>query len=279
MSETARMPVRDPHRFVNELDQAALDRLIARLESRAQDAVFSGLFDKYVSHLDLSGHAKVLEMGCGTGANLRTLAKHGRLTGRAVGIDQCEAFINAAITYSQAEKINEQISFHVGDAHGLDFPPASFDVVIAHTLISHVSDPGRVLSEMARVLRPGGTAVIFDGDYASLTYACPDPAFGRQMDAALANATFNNPSIMRELPHLLPVHGLKLTAAWGDAVAEIGQASYFESFAETYVPYVKEAGALPEQAIEAWHAQQKLAMKDGTFFASCNYYTFLVSRA
>jgi hypothetical protein len=99
------------------------------------------------------------------------------------------------------------------------------------------------------------------------------------MDAALANATFNNPVIMRELPHLLPSHGLKLTVAWGDAVAEIGQASYFKSFAETYVPYVRKAGALSGQAIETWHAQQKLAMKDGTFFASCNYYTFLVSRA
>ena len=120
--------------------------------------------------------------------------------------------------------------------------PRSFDVVIAHTLISHVTEPAMVLNEMARVVRPGGTVVIFDGDYASLTYGFPDHGFGHQMDVALASATFNNPRIMRDLPRLLPEFGLKLTAAWGDAVVEIGHGSYFKSFVETYAPYVKRAG-------------------------------------
>lgn len=272
------MTARDPHRFVNELDEAALESLIARLESRAQDAVFAKLFDKYASRLALSPSAKVLEVGCGTGSTLRALARREDFQGQAIGIDQCRAFIDAANEFARAENVGDRLSFQVGDAHHLDFPAASFDVVIAHTVISHVTEPTIVLSEMARVVRPGGTVVIFDGDYASLTYAFPDHNYGHQMDVALASATFNNPRIMRDLPRLFPEFGLRLTAAWGDAVVEIGKGSYFKSFAETYAPYVKGTGLFPAQAVDVWLNEQRQAMRNGTFFAACNYYTYLAQR-
>ena len=272
------MAARDPHRFVNELDDAALDRLAARLESRAQDEVFARLFDNYVVRLALPPSARVLEVGCGTGAMLRFLARREDFTGKAFGVDQCSHFIEAANCFAQAEHVADQHGFQVGNAHRLDHPSATFDVVIAHTLISHVTEPAKVLSEMARVTRPGGTVVIFDGDYASLTYAFPDHGFGHQVDVALTSATFNNPRIMRDLPRLLPEFGLKLTAAWGDAVTEIGHGSYFKSLMETYAPYVKQAGLLPAQAVDVWLEEQLRAMQNGTFFASCNYYTYLARR-
>ncbi len=272
------MVARDPHRFVNELDEAALERLIARLESRAQDSVFSRLFENYLVRIALPPSARILDVGCGTGALARQLAHRGDFKGRAIGVDQCGHFIEAANRYAQAEHLGERVSFQVGDAHRLDFSADTFDVVIAHTLISHVTEPLAVLGEMARVVRPGGTVVIFDGDYASLTYAFPDHGFGHQMDIALANATFNNPRIMRDLPRLLPESGLELTAAWGDAVAEIGNGSYFKSFMDTYAPYVKRAGLFPTQAVDVWLKEQYQAMASGSFFAACNYYTYLARR-
>jgi SAM-dependent methyltransferase len=273
------MAGRDPHRFVNELDEAAIERLIARLENRAKDAVFKRLFDKYASRLALPASARVLEVGCGTGAILRSLARRGDFAGMAVGIDHSPAFISAARRLAGSEGVSARVEFRVGDAHGLDFPAETFDAVIAHTLLSHVADPAAVLREMARVARRTATLVIFDGDYVSLTYAVRDHPFGRQMDAALAAAAFNNPRIMRELPGLLAGLGLQLREAWGDAVAEIGRASYFKSFAETYAPYVATAGLLSSQAVQAWLAEQHQAMENGTFFASCNYYTYLVRRS
>jgi hypothetical protein len=44
------------------------------------------------------------------------------------------------------------------------------------------------------------------------------------------------------------------------------------------VPYVKRAGLLPAQAVDVWLDEQREAMKNGTFFAACNYYTFLARR-
>lgn len=273
------MQARDPHRFVNELDTAATARLIARLENRAKDAIFTRLFEKYVTELALPPSAKVLEIGCGTGSMLRLLARRGDFSGTALGIDQSPVFVEAAQGFAAAEGVGDAIEFRVGDAHRLDLPDESFDAVILNTVISHVREPHVVLGEVARVARRGGKVAIFDGDYASLTYAHPDVEFGRRMDSALSNVSFNNPRVMRELATLLPKFGLKLTAAWGDAVAEIGGSSFFRSFAETYVPYVVKAGMVSAGEVADWHAQQQRAMDQGTFFGSCTYYTFIAERS
>ncbi len=269
---------KDPHRYINELDSEAVDGLIARLESRAKDEVFSRLFHKYAERLALPDNAKVLEVGCGTGAMSRFLARREDFTGQVVGVDQSRRFIDAANSFAHSERLDERIDFMTGDAHTLDFPIGHFDAVIAHTLISHAAEPIKVLREMARVTRPGGMVAIFDGDYASLTYALPDHGFGQRMDAALAEATFNNPRIMRDLPRLLPEQGLHTVEAWGDVVVEIGEGSYFKSFAETYAPYVASSRLIQRDAVSAWLTTQRQAMQRGTFFASCNYYTYLARR-
>lgn len=255
-----------------------VDRLIARLESRAKDTVFTKLLDKYAAQLALPPSAQILEVGCGTGATARALARRRDFSGKVFGVDQSPLFIDAADKFARDESIIDRVDFRVGDAHKLAFPATTFDAVIAHTLISHVTDPATVLREMVRVVRPGGMVVIFDGDYASLTYAYPDHEFGHQVDVALSTVTFNNPRIMRELPQMLPELGLTMSAAWGDAVAEIGYGSFFKSFAEIYAPFVVKAGIFSAETMDTWLAAQYQAMKDGTFFASCNYYTYLARR-
>ncbi len=272
------MVARDPHRFVNELDKAAVERLVARLESRAKDKVFTRLFDKYADRINPGPSGRVLEVGCGTGAATRALAHRGVFSGKAVGVDQSVHFIQAARQFALDEGIARKVDFHVGDAHGLDFPDGSFDAVFAHTLISHVTDPAAVLREMVRVLRPGGTLAIFDGDYASMTYGHPDHELGHKMDVALVTASFNNPRIMRDLPRLMPDFGLKLQEAWGDAVVEVGSGSYFKSFVETYAPYIIKAGLAPADTVDTWLAAQQESMAAGTFFAACTYYTYIAQR-
>lgn len=92
-----------------------------------------------------------------------------------VGIDHSSALVERAPEETANEGLSENVEYRTGDVHDLPFSDAEFDVVTLHTLISHVKDPGRVLAEPRRVLRPGGTMAIFDGDYASVTFAHPDP--------------------------------------------------------------------------------------------------------
>ena len=272
------MSTRDPHRFSNQLDDATTGRLIDRLESRGKDAVFTRLFDQYAVKLALPKTARVLELGCGTGVVSRALAGRSDFEGSVVGVDQSEAFIAAARRLAKDEGVGGITEFQLGDAHELEHEDESFDAVIAHTLISHVTDPVAVLREIARLVPAGGRVAIFDGDYASLTYAFADQTAGRQMDHALAIATFNNPLVMRDLPRLLPRMGFELTETIAEVVAEIGNGSYFKSFAETYAPLVSSGGLLPPKTVDHWLAAQQDAMQQGTFFASCNYYAYLATR-
>ena len=56
------MTARDPHRFSHELDDATTERLINRLESRANDVVFTRLFDQYANQIDFPESGRTLEM-------------------------------------------------------------------------------------------------------------------------------------------------------------------------------------------------------------------------
>ena len=272
------MTVKDPHRFVNELDDEVVGRLVDRLESRGRDAVFTRLFEQYATELVLPSKARVLEIGCGTGVVVRALAGCEDFDGTIHGIDQSPIFIEAAHRRVKEAGYAGVVSLEVGDAHQLSVERGSFDLVIAHTLISHVTSPEKVLSEAARALKVGGSLVLFDGDYASLTYDYPDEILARRMDGALAQATFNNPLIMRSLPRMLPDLGLKLKRSMANVVAEVGGASYFRSFAETYVPFVKVSGLVESTLVDQWLSAQLKAMSNGTFFASCNYYTYVAER-
>lgn len=272
------MTARDPHRFVNELDEATVQSLINRLERRGRDRAFTTLCEAYLDRLKLPPSAQVLDLGCGTGVVARAVARREGFSGRVVGIDHSPRFVEAARRLAAEEGVDKRVEFEVGDAHALADADGRFDAVIAHTLISHVTEPLTILKEAARVVRPGGMVAIFDGDYASLTYACPDRALGKAMDEGLMTATFNNPLVMRDLPHLLPQVGLELIDAVADVVAEIGTGSYFVTFAETYAPLVSRAGLLPPETVDRWLADQRRALEQGTFFAACNYYTYLARR-
>ena len=57
---------------------------------------------------------------------------------------------------AREEGLAGRIDFRTGDAHGLGLPRGGFDVVVMHTLVSHVADPATVLAEGHRLLRPGG---------------------------------------------------------------------------------------------------------------------------
>jgi SAM-dependent methyltransferase len=96
--------------------------------------------------------ARVLDDGCGIGTYVRRLAPH---VGEVVGIDyELDRVREAAAT-------PERPLVLCAAGEHLPFPDDSFDVVISNEVIEHVADDGMAVAEMARVLRPGGRAVIF----------------------------------------------------------------------------------------------------------------------
>jgi ubiquinone/menaquinone biosynthesis C-methylase UbiE len=272
------LQVRDAMQFVNEQDAATRERIIERLELRDRDATFVAYREAYLELIDLSGAAAVLDLGCGTGVVTRAIAARDGFAGTVTGIDQSAEFIAVAERLAASDGVGDRVRFAVGDAHQLEFPAGSFDAAVAHTLVSHVRDPLAVLSEAARVVRPGGLVAVFDGDYASLTFGCSDPHLGEAMEPALRATIMSSPRVMRELPRLLPRAGLRLLATQAHVYAEAGSSMFMLNLAETYAPLAASTGPLPAAQVEAWLADQRRSATDGTFFAACNYYAYVARR-
>ena len=273
------LQVRDAMQFINEQDGETRERFITRLEFRAKDPTFVGYREAYLELIDLPHAATVLDLGCGTGVVARAIAARDDFAGTVTGVDQSPDFIAAAERLAADEGVADRIAFAVGDAHALDLPPAGFDAVVAHTLISHVRDPLAMLVQARRALRPDGWAAIFDGDYASLTFGGSDPRLGETMEAAFRSIIMSAPRVMRELPRLLPQAGLRLTTTQANVLAEAGSSRFFLSLAETYAPVAASSGLVPAMDVEAWLADQRRSAEDGTFFAACNYYAYLAKAA
>src|SRR5215469_16987181 len=135
------MATRDAYCFINDLDASTVEALITRLEFRGKDQTFTHMRDAYLAQLALPPTAHILELGCGTGVVLRALAQQRDFSGRLIGVDQSPVLIAAARRLAAEEGGDQRIEFSVGDVHHLDLGDSSFDAVVAHTLLSHVSDP------------------------------------------------------------------------------------------------------------------------------------------
>jgi ubiquinone/menaquinone biosynthesis C-methylase UbiE len=269
---------RDVFRFINDLDVASVERIAARLEFRGTDPGYVAFREAYFAKLPLATARRVLALGCGTGIEVRALKRHPDFTGEVVGIDHSPHLVAEAQRLTAEEGLADGVAYRVGDAHALDLGDASFDVVLAHTLVSHVTDPAQVLREACRVAAPGGTVAIFDGDYASLTFAHPDPELAKHVDETLLEVLVNNPRVMRDLPRLLREAGLELVDASSHAYADIGTGGYFANFVETFGPLLADSGLLPDEDVARWRAWQAQALAEGTFFGASNFYAYLARR-
>jgi ubiquinone/menaquinone biosynthesis C-methylase UbiE len=98
----------------------------------------------------------VLEIGVGTGQNLRYYPDDVRLT----GVDLTPAML--AVARRHAADLGREVDLRVGDAQALDLPDESFDTVVATLVLSAVPDVRQVVAEARRILRPGGRFLLLD---------------------------------------------------------------------------------------------------------------------
>ena len=107
-------------------------------------------------HLAALAGRTALEVGCGGGLLTEEIAKMGFDT---FGIDPAEASLRTAKAHAEACGLG--IRYDHGAGESLPYSDGSFDVVFCCDVLEHVKDPGAVIAEIARVLRPGGS-FIFD---------------------------------------------------------------------------------------------------------------------
>jgi ArsR family transcriptional regulator len=104
------------------------------------------------------GAGRLLDIGTGTGRVLELLAPR---ISRGLGIDASKAML--ALARARLSRAGcAQCAVRLGDMYRLPLADASFDLVVLQMVLHHAEDPGGVLAETARVLRPGGKAIIIE---------------------------------------------------------------------------------------------------------------------
>jgi phosphatidylethanolamine/phosphatidyl-N-methylethanolamine N-methyltransferase len=133
-----------------------------RRMSAVYDVAFGGISRaarvRAVAHVNALPGCRVLEAGVGTGLSLPLYARDKRIT----GID-----LSAEMLARARRKVVEQGLSHVEDLLELDaertgLPDASFDIAVGMFVASVVPDPPRLLAEMRRITRPGGSLVFLN---------------------------------------------------------------------------------------------------------------------
>ena len=149
----------------------------------------------------------VLEAGCGVGAQTVTLARRSPAA-RFTSVDVSAASIAEAMRRAGRLGLTN-VEFRQGDIFALDFAPATFDHVFVCFVLEHLSRPAVALALLRRVLRPGGTITVIEGDHGSAFFH-PDSAAARaaiQCQIDLQARSGGNALVGRQLYPLMVAAG------------------------------------------------------------------------
>lgn len=147
----------------------------------------------------LPATARLLDVGCGPGTITAGLAA--RIPGgEVVGIDAAADVLDVA-RQEAGRRGQRNVRFEVGDVYQLAFDDGAFDVVHAHQVLQHMSDPVAALAEMRRVCRGGGLIAARDSDYGGMFWFPEDPELAewRDLYQRVARALGGEPDAGRRL--------------------------------------------------------------------------------
>jgi SAM-dependent methyltransferase len=116
------------------------------------------IFDRLLERAgDLKGR-RVLDLGCGSGWASAIYAQRGALV---TGIELSSEALRAARKYIAGKCLDDKVGFYAMPAECLGFPSGIFDCVLGSSVLHH-TDLSRSIPEVARVLKPGGSAIFIE---------------------------------------------------------------------------------------------------------------------
>ncbi|MCX5345461.1 methyltransferase domain-containing protein [Streptomyces atratus] len=169
-----------------------LDRLAATGLGRAYKS-------RMLDELGLRPGHTVLDLGCGPGNDLDTLAEAVTAAGEVIGVDHDQAAVDTA---EQRTLGLRTVTVRRGDIHDLPLPDRTADRARTDRVLQHITDPVRALHEIRRVLRPGGRLVMGEPDWDTLTVDHPESGLSRAYTQYVTDEVIRNARIGRQLARL-----------------------------------------------------------------------------
>lgn len=250
----------DPRQYIRLVD-------IARCGREDDPAQYRNLFEA----LSPVEGERILDVGCGTGGAVRALASSFPIA-RAVGVDLSETMIAEA--RARTEVSTAPVEFVVGDAHELPFPDNSFDAAYSVRVFEIIGEPRRALSEMARVLAPGGRLVINGPDMDTWAIDSSDREVTRKI-LHYASDVETNGWVGRQLPAWCKELGLTDVRVTPVGITVNEMEPIYEVCLRAFVENAEAAGTLTAEEATRWVEDLKERDRRGHFF--CSQMLFRVS--
>jgi ubiquinone/menaquinone biosynthesis C-methylase UbiE len=265
--------VADVYATITGADPVLVSRIADVLELRAADPQQRVMREMYLRDIEFPAEARVLDLGCGTGAVTRVLARWPGV-GEVVGVDPSPMFL------ARARRLDPpgNVTFVEGDCRALAFDDQSFDAAVFHTTLCHVPAPEVSLREAARVLRPHGRLAVFDGDYATTTVAVT-PADPLQACAdAWVKSSVHDPWLVRRLPELFDGAGFRLLRMRSYGYVETAPASYIPTIIDRGADALVAAGHVNADTATALKAEARNRVAANRFFGHIAYASLVATQ-
>jgi ubiquinone/menaquinone biosynthesis C-methylase UbiE len=194
--------------------------------------------------------ATVLEAGCGVGAQTVTLANRSP-DARITSIDLSATSLAEARRNATAASIST-VEFLQADIFSLPFAARSFDHVFVCFVLEHLTQPAQALTALRRLLKPGGTITVIEGDHGSVIFHPDDPAAREAIGCLveLQRRAGGNALVGRELYPLLVAAGFSdVTVEPRMAYADASRPTWVEGF--TRKTFTAMIAGVERQAVDA----------------------------
>jgi len=254
-----------------EYDEAAAERLEAvylgpDIVSQREDTL---------RRVSVQTGERVLDIGSGPGFLAAQLADQTGPDGAVIGIDISQQMVERASQRTH----QDWLSYRCADATALPFEDNSFDVVVSTQVAEYVPDIAKFCSEVFRVLKPGGRALILATDWEGVCWHSEHPQRMEKVLTAFAPHCAD-PKLPRTLGARLRKAGMVLNDVSYFSIVNLDR--YDGCYSEMCVPfimaYVTGQNTVPEAELQAWADEQASLNARGEHFFSTGRFSFSVSK-
>lgn len=223
----------------------------------------------------LSAGDVFLDMGCGPGFLAAEAVEIVGMQGQVHGLDSSENMLAIAQARAEKNSVADAIQFHEGDVLKLPFPDNTFDAAAVLQVYEYVPDIDAALTELCRILKPGGRYVIIDTDWESFILHSEDPAMTDRV-VKIFEGHLADPHLPRTLGPKLLASGLPVDQVEPFAQLSVGKGDTFTMVLRKLIAdYVRGKDGLTDAHIDMWLQDfQKLDSSGGHFLSLSQFFFY-----
>jgi arsenite methyltransferase len=219
---------------------------------------------------------RILDVGCGPGFYCAELVEEVGPDGSILGVDSSPQMLALAERRCEA---HDNVAFAEGDGTALPVEDEAFDAALCVQVLEYMPDVPAVLAELHRALRPGARVVLWDVDWATVSWHSTDPDRMQRVLAAW-DEHLVHPTLPRTLAPAIRAAG------FADVAMEAHSFATIDFDADTYgaanVPliggFVPGHNGVSEEEARAWVDDQRTLGANGEFYFACIQFCFSAIR-